>query len=402
MKRSLAVVVLALCPSLAAAQSGPLTESLPTEEPKTLHFRLGPLVISPNVVVRDFGYDTNVFNEDVNPKQDWTVTMSPDLKYFARLGLLQFSGATSSDFTYYHQYESERSIARQLRGRLDWYLSRFRPWISGALVDLNDRPNREIDTRARRTDDEVSAGLMFSLSPVAAIYGMGTRLHSEYGSEEVFEGVNLDQALRRRSDNISAGIKLQPTPFTTVLLSGTVNEDDFVDSPIRNTRSQSVDAQFTFSPEAVIRGRLAVGYEDMTPDDPAVEPFRGFTTSGTITYTLLGRATIDTTVLRDVTYSFDTSEAYYVETGLDVNYTQLLTGPFDAQFFASRRWLDYVNRDGSSPAVDTFRAGVGYNFQDRSRVGVTFEYAQRLDDDQPDRRFHRRRFFASYTYELQR
>ena len=125
--------------------------------------------------------------------------------------------------------------------------------------------------------------------------------------------------------------------------------------------------------------------------------------SGTLAYTLLGRATVETRLLREVTYSFDTSDAYFVETRLDLLYTQLLSGPYDVQFGGSRSWLDYTRtRPGVKPSVDAFQAGVGYNFQDKSRLGLSFEYSQRIDDERPDRRYHNRRFFASYAHGLAR
>ena len=169
---ALAAVVLAL-PAPARGQSGPLTESLVLEEPKTFSFRIGPVLVSPNLTIRDFGYDTNVFNEDENPKKDWTITLTPEFQMFARLGLVQVVGLAASDLRYFKEYESERSVSRQFRGRVDAQLSRFRPWFSAAHVDQQERPNREVDLRAKNTAKELAAGLSFNLSPIAGIFGDG-------------------------------------------------------------------------------------------------------------------------------------------------------------------------------------------------------------------------------------
>jgi hypothetical protein len=131
-------------------------------------------------------------------------------------------------------------------------------------------------------------------------------------------------------------------------------------------------------------------------------PFRGITSAGTISFQLMGTATVETTVLRQVQYSFEELLGYYVETGADVVYTHRIGGPYDFQVEASRRQLDYTRVTAAlRPVVYSYQAGLGYNFRDSSRIGVNYEYSQRVDDQRPDRRFDRRRLFASYSHELQ-
>jgi hypothetical protein len=62
--------------------------------------------------------------------------------------------------------------------------------------------------------------------------------------------------------------------------------------------------------------------------------------------------------------------------------------------------LDYTRvTPGLKPNVDRVGLGVGYNLRDRSRIGLNFEYAQRLDEVRPDRKYDRRRVFGTYTLE---
>jgi hypothetical protein len=400
MRAVIALAVLLAAAAPARAQSGPFTTTLNLKEPTRVAFRLGPLMISPNLTVPEIGYDSNVFDEEVNPKTDWTASMAPDLQLYARAGLIQFAVSASSEFTYYAKYKSERSVSRQFRGRLDATLSRVRPWIAAASVDLHDRPNREIDLRARHTDREVSAGVAFEFTSIASFYGMAARTHSDFSSGEVFKRVNLDEALSRRGDQISGGIKIVATPFTTVLIDATRAEDRFAASPARNSRSSTASAQLEFAPEAILSGRAMVGYQIFEPADAAVPRHKGVVSNGALRYTVLGRATIDAVVERVVRYSFEAVRQYYVETGADLTYTHRVRGPYDVQARAARRWLDYTDvTPGLKPSVDSAGVGLGYNLQDGSRIGFNFEYTQRLDDIRPDRKFHRRRFFGTYTIE---
>jgi hypothetical protein len=397
-KRLVACAVLLVWAGPAAAQSGPYTATLSLEEPRTVAFRLGPVVISPNLAVPEIGYDSNVFDEETNEKTDWTVKLTPRIDVYARAGLFQFAVEALSDFTYYFEYESERSAARQLRGRLNVELSKFRPWIAGAIIDDHDRPNREIDLRARRTDNEVSGGVAFEISSIAELYAMAAQTRERYGAEETFEGVNLDEALTHRGELMSAGLKWRATPFTTVLFDFAIDDTRFENAPERDSRTTTGSTRLEFAPDAIISGAVMLGVQNFNPVDEAVPPFKGFVTSGSLTYTLLGRGTVNTVLERSVRESFEIERQYYVETGLDLTYTHRVMGPWDVQGVGSRRWLDYTRvTPGLRPYVDTAGVGVGYNLSDGSRIGFNFEYAQRIDEERPDRKFHRRRVFGTYT-----
>lgn len=395
---AVAVTFLVAVPAAARAQTGPVTAGLNTREPRNIAFRMGPVLIAPNVSIPELGYDSNVFDEDVNPKSDWTVRFTPDLTAYARSGVIQFAVTAGSEFTYYHQYESERSIANQLLGRFDVTLSRVKPWVAGAHVETNQRPNREIDARAKRTDQELSAGVAFDISAIGSLYAMAAFTDGRYGAGEIFKGFDLDQSLSHRAREYSGGLRMQVTPFTMVRFEGRTVDTEFIHDPFRNTTTTGGRGHIDIAPEAVLSGTAFVGFERIDFDDPLVADFRGVTAGGTLRYTILERATIDGTIDRRVQYSFEVDRQYYVETGFDLTYTQRIGGPFDVQLVGSRRWLDYsAVSPGLKPNVDRWGAGVGYNLQDRSRLAFNFEYAERVEPTRPDRRYDRQRFFATFT-----
>jgi hypothetical protein len=106
---------------------------------------------------------------------------------------------------------------------------------------------------------------------------------------------------------------------------------------------------------------------------------------------------------RDVQYSFDRADAYYVETGGDVVYTQRIGGPFDVQVRVARQQLAFdISQPGSnrSENVNGYHAGLGYSLENRSRMGLTYEHTERGGSTFADRPYSRRRLFASFTYEF--
>jgi len=84
-----------------------------------------------------------------------------------------------------------------------------------------------------------------------------------------------------------------------------------------------------------------------------------------------------------------------------VTATYQLVGPIDVQGFGGRQSLGYRSTQTSGESrtdhVETFGGGTGYRWHSIFRVGVTWEMNRRLSD-LADRRYERRRLFASFTY----
>ncbi|PYR78775.1 MAG: hypothetical protein DMF86_05160, partial [Acidobacteria bacterium] len=91
--RSAVVLVLAfaLAPRAAAAQD----QTAPPEP--VSRFNLGPLGLTPSMTFTNVGIDTNVFNEPVDPKRDFSATVTPKIDARLRVRSLRVTGSTSID-----------------------------------------------------------------------------------------------------------------------------------------------------------------------------------------------------------------------------------------------------------------------------------------------------------------
>jgi Putative beta-barrel porin 2 len=395
---------LMLAPTSARAQGSAGGPGAPLDaDPTQFAFRLGPVLLTPGLQVDELGVDNNVFRESVDPKQDWVVAASPDLNVYVRMRFIRFTMFTAANFRYYFEYESERSVGQQLRGRLDFLLSRLKPYVSASRTNSFDRPNKEIDARAEHLMPQLAGGFYFEWSPTTNFYVDVTRDEMQYRSGETFDGVNLDEALDSRTYRYSGGLVTSVTPLTTISVSGNYEETEFRYDPLRNTTSRGGQVGFTFGPEAVMRGSLTLGYRDFRPVDPTVEPYQGITANGNISIPVRDLGTLALMVFRDTQYSFDEAQAYYVDTTGQLTYTQRVFGPFDLQVQGSYGELDYGRTADQAPKTErlyTYGGGVGYNLQDRSRFGLNIEWLERetsLPSD-TDRNYTNRRLFGSWTY----
>ena len=212
-------------------------------------------------------------------------------------------------------------------------------------------------------------------------------------------GVSLEQSLSRRSTEYQGGLKFDVTPLLSLQLRGGYKKDEFTRNPLRNGDSRMATAVLTFDPVAVISGIATFGFQDYKPVDPLVEPYRGVTGSGFITYPFLEVGRFNFGYSRSIEYSFDTAEAYYIENAVRAVYTQRLFGEVDAQAQAARSYFNYGQRAGAPERQDSLEAyngNLGYNLRNKTRIAVNYEYARRRSPEIVERNYVRRRVFLSW------
>ena len=397
----LALAIAITWPSMAAAQavgSGPLTSSLADSEPEAGVIKLGPVSVAPGLSIREMGHDDNVFDEAEDPKDDWVIAGTPDVAVFTRLRFAQISAYAGSEMQYYHRYESERAIGHNLRGRVDFLMSRFAPFIGGGTTRSRVRPNGEIDVRADSHNDELSGGVAYELSPSSQVYAAAIQSKNEL-LDAFQSGVDLQQSLTRQATQYQAGLRTELTPLLTMTVSGGVQRDEFEFEPLRNGESRNVMASFGFDPAAVISGGATIGYQDYEPVDPLVERYRGMVGTGFITYPFLEIGRFNLGYNRSTEYSYDVAEAYYVQNSVTLIYTHRLFGEVDVQGQAARSFFDYGNRAGSPErrdSLESYNGNVGYNLRNRTRISANYEYARRRSPEIASRNYIRRRVYLSW------
>ncbi len=387
----------------AAAQAnvgtGPLTGTLPESEPLAGTVSLGPVRLAPGLTIRELGWDSNIFGEPENPREDYVASLVPDTSAFARLRYFKLAGYAGGDLRYYKNYQRERSTGYLLQGRADILLSRLRPFVAGGRTKMRTRPNAEIDVRADRQETEVSGGVAFDVSRYGQVYAAASRFTTEF--EDAFEdNVALGPALNRDSYQYSGGVRTELTPLTALTLSGSYGEDQFHIEPRRNATSRSADATLRFSADAIITGFASVAFRDFTPVDSFVRGYRGLVWRVGLVYPLLEVGRFSFLANRGNEYSFDITEGYYLENTFALGYTHRLFGHVDASVTGSKSIFDY-GFTAASPAredkLDSVLGGVGYNLPNRTRISVNYEYSRRRSPQLAERNYDRRRVFLAWN-----
>ena len=376
----------------------------------TARFRFGAVAFSPGITVTNLGWDTNVFNEWENPKTDFTLTLTPQTDAWLRFGPARVKVHASIGYVYFADYYKERSFNTDDSIRFEVPLIHFRPYAGYSYLYIRDRPGFEVDARVRRTENAMLAGLDLPLTRKTTVGGAFKRTKTDYAEGATF---NLRDTFNRTTDVYTASARYALTPLTTLLLDTEYVREHFEFSPLRNSEGFRLLPGVEFKPLALISGTARVGVRQLNFDSPFVPGYTGPVASVDLGYTLLGTTRFSARVDRDVAYSYDDLQPYYILTGVTGTVTQRLNITWDLQARVGNQRLAYQRQAlATAPGVATpkpqaeagrldtvlfYGGGVGYRLGTDVRLGFNVDYYRRTSDT-TTRQYEGLRAGSSVTY----
>jgi hypothetical protein len=378
----------------------------PEPDPAAARVRLGPLSLNPRIGLTNVGVDTNVYFEDepLTPERDLTMTVTAQSDYFMRMGRTWVVGNVREDLVWYKDFDSERSINGVYD--LSWLapLNRIGFMIGGTAVNARERPGFEIDARSDRQELGGRGGVELRAFSKTYLGVRGERRKIEFDQGEEFLGRSLERELNRTITSTSFVISHRLTPLTSVSIDVAEVHDRFQLSPIRDSDSRAINGGMSFSPAALISGSAQIGYRRFTPVDPDVPGYEGSTASVSLSHVARGSTRLGLQLVRDIQYSFEIQQPYYLQTGFTATAAQQIYGPVDVEIRASRYSLAYRDREDAVTArpdrvdrITAFGGGVGYRIGNELRIGFNIDRQQRKSDV-PLRPYEGLRYGLAVTY----
>jgi hypothetical protein len=173
---------------------------------------------------------------------------------------------------------------------------------------------------------------------------------------------------------------------------------------LRNSNSTSFSGTVRLDPAALIKGSATIGYRDFEPMDAGLPPFNGATAAIDLAYSVFGTTRFSFEGTRDVQYSFDINQPYYLLTGFSASVAQQVFGPVDVVARAGTQRLSYRDRSGGSIAISnrtdfvhTYGGSVGYHMGRDWRLSFNVDRQNRVSDF-ADREYDGLRIGTALTY----
>ncbi|HEX6973508.1 MAG TPA: outer membrane beta-barrel protein [Vicinamibacterales bacterium] len=370
----------------AAAQTQP-TAIEEVRKNATMH--AGPFYVTPVLQLKDLGVDSNVFNAAGDQKSDFMFNLSPKASVWIPSGRRAMISATAAtDLVWYATYQSERSIDPQFTVRGDLYFNRLTLFAQDAFLNTRQRPNYEIDLRSRHLENNVLAGGEVKLTPKFSVEVAARRFDTKYDADDFIGSVSLQRTLNRKTTGGQVMARHKVTPLTTISLLYDNLQDRFEYSPARDSNSFRVSPGVEFKPRALIKGRAFVGYRKFEPLHPEILPeFSGVVADLGLSYTVLGATSIGVSFRRDVTYSYEERQPFFIDSSPGISVRRALGRRYDVLVSVDRHTYEYqdvlVDLPAAAPyqsRVDTtwnYSASFGYRLGRDGRIGFGASYWKR-------------------------
>ncbi len=369
--------LLALLPATLLAQS--------VDDDAPPRFQFGPLGLTPRVSLKDVGVDTNPLNQAVAPERSVTATLVPGVDSWLRIGRARLSAKTSVEWLYFSRSSTQRSFNLNQEARAELALNRVTPFVAGGYLRTRQRPNLEVDLRVQQHTTTGGAGTGIRLGTRLRFEVEGRRSSLEFADGK-YGNQAIAEALDRDSDLVGLSTRITLTPLTTFVVRTESVRDRFRLSPIRDSDSVSVLPGFEFKPSALIAGKVSVGYRQFTALDARVPDFGGVVGQIDAQYTLRQATRFAFKADRNIEYSIEDTQPYFVANGGSVQVTQVVGLNWYVIGRGGRTRLVYRNfvtgisdrSAGRSDRVDTSGFGIGRRLGDDLRVGFDVNHSRRV------------------------
>jgi hypothetical protein len=372
-------ITLAFVCLLAAAPRSAEAQQPPTDAGRA-RFHFGPLGITPRLGIQNLGVDTNVFNANSEPVRDATALITPGIDVWLKVGRVQLSSATTTDWAYFRKTASQRSFNISEHWRVDVDLFRAIPRLGGTYLNTRQRPNDEIDVRVQQKYLAGGVGLKVPLGARLEVDVEARRARFDF-TQGASGDPTIGEALNRDSDVVAATGRFDLTPLTALVVRADSVRDRFQMTPARDSDSLRVMPGLEFRPSALISGTAFVGYRRFRTLNPTVPDYAGVVASVELKYVALDAFRIVGQVKRDIDYSLDLSEPFFVSTSVGADVTQMLGVSWDVVARLRRGTLAYrAGTAGGTGRVDRVRLlglGVGRRLGDDLRIGIDVDQVVR-------------------------
>jgi hypothetical protein len=242
------------------------------------------------------------------------------------------------------------------------------------------------------------------VTAITALTAWVTRTTTAWDRNERYLGVGLADQLDYSATSLAGGARFKVTPLTTVTAAAEVGQDRFQRSPLRDADSLRVGPSVDFDSSAAITGHLRADYRSFRPLSPTVAEYRGLTAFADIRYLFRDWIEVKVDANRDVDYSYDPLEPYYLEMGGRLTVTQRVVGPFGVIGIAER-WNIHHQQvfggpefDGRLDTTTSVGAGLAIQKSKQVRFELVYQHTSRRSSAPGWREYERQQIFASAIY----
>lgn len=340
-------------------------------------WRFGPLKIQPAILIRDAGYDSNIYYHP-QPVSDFWLTAGPAVDAYLmvkrRIIIHVFE---SPQYVFFFKTKRERTWNNYFNGDVSLSLNRFLLTIGGSLNNARERWNTEIDIRPRRKEESAFVSLLYQRS-YRVSFEITTR-KTDYDYESIEYGsININERLSHLEKYLSGKFYYRLNSRIQFFLEGEWGEYNFKNpNSLGDSKSRTLFSGFEFSPAGRIRGRIRIGYKKFDTVASEMPDFKGLVGDTSVSWELFRPLVLRGSYRRDVNFSIWSRNPFYVGKSWSAGYSfYFLRKKFRLDYTFSQLKNDYPLGEvpDSDPRHDDYTlnsVAIYYRIKKTVGLGIT-------------------------------
>lgn len=318
------------------------------------YHQLGPFRVRPYAMLKQLGYDDNIFLEPGRREGDFTATLAGGAKAVTLIGRTSaFLLEGEIGQVVFAEHEELNHFNNVARAKVDLFLGPLLLYAEGWRTSVRERPGPEIDMRVRQAQGGEALGLESVLSPrirgEVRFARERIRFSSRAPESELQAGGTDGEArlasleeLERTESEVNAILKYSIRARTSVGLEGSLERADFDDpDSTRNTRGRRILLRVWMEPTSSLSAQVRLGRLRLEALDREDQDFEGLVGEALLGYRVSAHGRVAGRFSRDAVFSVQGDNLFYITEGWSLGYTHHFTRRWGMELQHGREGLEY-------------------------------------------------------------
>lgn len=355
--------------------------------------KAGPFHLAPFLIIKDFGYDSNVKLGTVRETPDVTLTVGPGARAVMPLGRAAALAIWDEmDFALFAHESDLTHVNNALRAKVHGYARELILFADGQRDWYRERPSNEIDYRIRTINSRGRFGTTWFPSTRGSLgvyYGINDYHYDPENPEDIpgldtdLIAQNIANTLERHESGLGFEGRLKIRPRTTLLLESRGGWIDFdLAAPQRDSSAVGSMIGLEFDPAGALRGYAKLGRKHLAPENDSIDGYSGLIADSALSLRIMERGNLRLGYRRNTEFSVLGDNLFYVVDEGALSWEHFINSRFSLELGRRMSNIDYpIDIDIMPGAGEDLRhrtddithdtATVRYRMGPEMKVGLT-------------------------------
>lgn len=353
----------------------------PDFDPLGIHW--GAIYIYPSVKVGSF-YESNVFADPDNERDDFGLVTSPNLRIRIERPLAAFEADLGADFYNYNEFDSENRVDAHAKLKFHNEFSR------DLMLDATLEAARRHDVRGDSAlppdaaepipynDLRAETTLTKTFNRFGVAFGGSVR-NLTYENIETFDGAPLDQSFRNGAiytGAVKPFYEFSPGYRAYARLQANARDYEGTGDLNRDSNGYDVRGGVEFGLTSLLFGSIEVGHLTQFYDNPEIDTVNGLSAGGKLTWLATPLLTISLTADRVVSETTTQGIEARLDTSAGVKVDYELLRNLIISSGAKYVNEDFVGADREDNVLK-FSTGLDYYMNRKLKFGTRYDFIER-------------------------